>query len=104
MQCVESSPEILEQIAELVIPPINFYVGTQYHGYGPASPSTYLCRLNFLEDLVASVYDLIDSVTYKRRAIPANMWPVFELTYKLFKSEEILTVRSVSSGSLSVPC
>ena len=35
------------------------------------------------------MYDLVDSLTYKSRRISPNMWPVFELTYKLFKAEAI---------------
>lgn len=35
------------------------------------------------------MYDLVDSLTYKSRSISPSMWPVFEATYKLFKSEAI---------------
>ena len=35
------------------------------------------------------MYELIDSLTYKLRTISPSMWPVFELTYKLFKREAI---------------
>lgn len=40
-------------------------------------------------ELLDNMYDLIDSLTYKTRSIAPNMWPVFELTCKLFKSEAI---------------
>jgi hypothetical protein len=35
------------------------------------------------------MYDLVDSITFKLRAISPNMWPVFEQTYKLFKSDAV---------------
>lgn len=40
-------------------------------------------------DLFDNVYDLIDVLTFKTHAIAPAMWPVFELTYKLFKSDAI---------------
>ncbi|KAL0569124.1 Nonsense-mediated mRNA decay protein 5 [Marasmius crinis-equi] len=40
-------------------------------------------------DLFDNMYDLIDSLTFKLRAISPNMWPVFEITYKLFKSDAV---------------
>ena len=35
------------------------------------------------------MYDLIDNITFKLRAIVPNMWPIFELTYELFKSDAV---------------
>ena len=35
------------------------------------------------------MYELVDSLTFKLRTITASMWPVFELTYKLFKSDAV---------------
>ena len=35
------------------------------------------------------MYELVDSLTYKLRAIAPSMWPVFELTYTLFKREAV---------------
>lgn len=35
------------------------------------------------------MYDLVDMLTYKLQAISPSMWPVFELTYKLFKHDAI---------------
>lgn len=40
-------------------------------------------------DLFDNVYDLVDVLTFKLHAISPNMWQVFELTYKLFKSDAI---------------
>lgn len=40
-------------------------------------------------DLFDNVYELVDSLTYKLRTISPSMWPVFEITYKLFKSEAV---------------
>lgn len=35
------------------------------------------------------MYELVDSLTFKLRSIAPNMWPVFGLTYKLFKSDAV---------------
>ncbi|KAJ7046946.1 hypothetical protein C8F04DRAFT_1062248, partial [Mycena alexandri] len=35
------------------------------------------------------MYELVDSLTFKLRAISPNLWPVFELTYNLFKSDAV---------------
>lgn len=35
------------------------------------------------------MYELVDSLTYKLRSISPSMWPVFELTYTLFKHEAV---------------
>ncbi|KAJ6583909.1 armadillo-type protein [Mycena vulgaris] len=40
-------------------------------------------------DLFDNMYDLVDSLTFKLRAISPNLWPVFELTYNLFKSDAV---------------
>ena len=42
-----------------------------------------------LEDLFDNVYELVDSLTFKSRSISPNMWPVFELTYELFRTDAI---------------
>ncbi|OSX56395.1 hypothetical protein POSPLADRAFT_1068094 [Postia placenta MAD-698-R-SB12] len=68
---VDSSPEILAQIQEIIIPIV------------------VLTLENKLLDLFDNMYDLVDSLTFKMRNISPNMWPVFELTYKMFKSDAI---------------
>ncbi|PCH39811.1 ARM repeat-containing protein [Wolfiporia cocos MD-104 SS10] len=68
---VDSSPEILVQIQEVIIPII------------------VLTLENKLLDLFDNMFDLIDSLTFKLRSISPNMWPVFELTYKIFKTDAI---------------
>ena len=35
------------------------------------------------------MYELVDSLTFKLRSIAPSMWPVFELTYTLFKREAV---------------
>lgn len=42
-----------------------------------------------MADLFDNMYDLVDSLTFKLRSISPNMWPVFEITYKLFKSDAV---------------
>lgn len=68
---IDNSPEILAQVQEVIIPIIVF---TLEHK---------------LLDLLDNMYDLVDSLTFKLRMISPTMWPVFELTYKLFKSDAI---------------
>lgn len=35
------------------------------------------------------MYDLIDNLTFKLQRIAPNMWPIFEITYKLFKADAV---------------
>jgi len=35
------------------------------------------------------MYDLVDALTFRLHAISPNMWPIFELTYDLFKSDAV---------------
>lgn len=45
--------------------------------------------LTLVPDLYDQMYDLVDNLTFKLRRISPSMWPIFELTYKLFKSDAI---------------
>ncbi|EIW81171.1 ARM repeat-containing protein [Coniophora puteana RWD-64-598 SS2] len=67
----ESSPELLAQIQEVVIPIIRF---------------TLEKKLLYLFD---NMYELVDSLTFRLHSITQNMWPIFELTYSLFKGEAV---------------
>jgi hypothetical protein len=50
----------------------------------------YRCfPLTSLKDLFDNMYELVDSLTFKSRSISPNMWPVFELTYELFRTDAI---------------
>jgi hypothetical protein len=44
------------------------------------------------------MYELVDSLTYKLRSISAQMWPVFELTYRLFKHEAVDFLEGMSDS------
>ncbi|KAJ7740236.1 armadillo-type protein [Mycena maculata] len=68
---IDSAPEILAQVQEVIIPVITF---------------TFKHKIL---DLFDNMYDLVDSLTFKLRAISPNLWPVFELTYNLFKSDAV---------------
>ncbi|ETW81490.1 hypothetical protein HETIRDRAFT_125032 [Heterobasidion irregulare TC 32-1] len=68
---IDSSPEILAQVQEVIIPIITFTLE------------------NKLLDLFDNMYDLVDSLTFKTHQISPNMWPIFEITYTLFKSDAI---------------
>jgi hypothetical protein len=41
------------------------------------------------KDLFDNAYELVDSLTFKSRSISPNMWPVFEFTYELFRTDAI---------------
>ncbi|KAI0286170.1 armadillo-type protein [Russula brevipes] len=68
---IDSSPEILAQVQDVIIPIIRHTLE------------------NKILDLFDNVYELVDSLTFKSRRISPNMWPVFELTYDLFRSDAI---------------
>ncbi|KAH9028652.1 ARM repeat-containing protein [Lactarius hengduanensis] len=62
---------ILAQVQEVIIPVIRYTLE------------------NKVLDLFDNVYELVDSLTFKSRSISPNMWPVFELTYELFRTDAI---------------
>ncbi|KAF9465308.1 armadillo-type protein [Collybia nuda] len=68
---LENASDVLSQVQEVIIPIILF---TLEHK---------------LLDLFDNMYDLVDSLTFKLRSISPNMWPIFEQTYKLFKSDAV---------------
>ncbi|THH18363.1 hypothetical protein EW146_g2600 [Bondarzewia mesenterica] len=68
---VDSSPEILVQVQEVVIPIITFTLE------------------NKMLDLFDNMYELVDNLTFKTHEISPKMWPIFELTYALFKSDAV---------------
>ncbi|EIM81399.1 ARM repeat-containing protein [Stereum hirsutum FP-91666 SS1] len=68
---VDSSAQILQQVQEVVIPIITFTLE------------------NKLLDLFDNMYDLVDGLTFRTKSISPNMWPVFEMTYTLFKSDAV---------------
>ncbi|TBU59052.1 ARM repeat-containing protein [Dichomitus squalens] len=71
VNAVDSNPEILAQVQEIIIPIVVLTLDAK------------------LLDLFDNMYDLVDVLTFKTRSISPNMWPVFELTYKLFKSDAV---------------
>lgn len=71
VNAVDSNPEILAQVQEIIIPIVKLTLEAK------------------LLDLFDNMYDLVDALTFKLRSISPNMWPVFELTYKLFKSDAV---------------
>lgn len=46
------------------------------------------------------MYDLVDALTFKPRVISPNMWPVFEITYNLFKSDAVDYLEGEIQGQL----
>ena len=86
---IDGSSEILAQIQEIVIPIIVFTFENRLLGQFILSLRCFRFKLPLLADLFDNMYDLVDQFTYKHRAISPTMWPVFELTYKLFKHEAV---------------
>ncbi|KIM53457.1 hypothetical protein SCLCIDRAFT_1222776 [Scleroderma citrinum Foug A] len=68
---IESSPDTLKQVQEVIIPIIRYTLE------------------NKLLDLFDNMFDLVDSLTFRTHSISPGMWPVFELTYDLFKSDAV---------------
>ena len=48
-----------------------------------------LVCLTCFADLLDNMYELVDSLTYRLKAISPSMWRVFELTYAIFKGEAV---------------
>lgn len=71
VSAVDSAPEILAQVQEVIVPIIQFTLE------------------NKMIDLFDNMYDLIDSLTFKLQRISPTMWPIYELTYKLFKADAV---------------
>ncbi|KAM6494523.1 Armadillo-type fold [Amanita muscaria] len=68
---IDNAPEILAQVQDVILPIIIFTLEKR------------------LLELLDNMYDLVDSLTFRMRTISPNMWPVLEITYKLFKSEAV---------------
>ncbi|THH06885.1 hypothetical protein EW145_g3782 [Phellinidium pouzarii] len=68
---VDTAKDILAQVEEIIVPVI-----------------TYTLE-NKQIDLFDNMYDLVDALTFNMRRISPAMWQVFELTYKLFKTDAI---------------
>ncbi|KAF8510510.1 ARM repeat-containing protein [Hysterangium stoloniferum] len=68
---LDSSPDILAQLQEIIAPSIIYTLE------------------NVALDLLTNAYDLVDSLTFNLRRIAPCMWPIFEISYKLFKSDAI---------------
>ena len=79
VNAVDSNLEILAQVQEIIIPIVKLTLEAK------------------LLDLFDNMYDLVDALTFKLRSISPNMWPVFELTYKLFKSDAVDFLDGASS-------
>lgn len=71
ISAVETSPEILTQVQDVIVPIVVFTLEKQ------------------LIDLFDNVYELIDSTTFKLRKISPNLWQIYELTYKALKTHAI---------------
>ncbi|KAL5482877.1 NMD5 [Sanghuangporus weigelae] len=71
IQSVDSSQDILTEVEQIVVPAITFTLE------------------NKAIDLFDNMYELVDALTFNMRRISPAMWTVFELTYKLFKTDAI---------------
>ncbi|KAI9266554.1 armadillo-type protein [Phascolomyces articulosus] len=68
---LESTPDILQQLEEALLPVI-----------------TYTLENNVL-DLYDEIFEIIDSCTFSAKRVTPTMWGVFELIYKAFKDSGI---------------
>ncbi|TRM60552.1 armadillo-type protein [Schizophyllum amplum] len=68
---VDSSPEIMGQICEIIVPIIAFTLERK------------------IIDLYDNMYDLLDTLTFRMRSVSPSLWPIFEQTYQLFKTDGI---------------
>ncbi|KAH8109328.1 ARM repeat-containing protein [Phellopilus nigrolimitatus] len=68
---VDTAQDILTQVEEIIVPIITFTLE------------------NKQIDLFDNMYDLVDALTFNMRRISPGMWQVFELTYKIFKTDAI---------------
>ncbi|KAI8376325.1 armadillo-type protein [Radiomyces spectabilis] len=68
---LESTPEILQQLENALLPVI-----------------TYTLE-NSILDIYDEIFEIIDSCTFSAKRVTPTMWSVFELIYKAFKSEGI---------------
>jgi len=87
---VESSPEILAQVQEVIIPIVLFSLEHKIIGvHLVANFAKQWMTLISSADLFDNMYDLVDNLTFKLRSISPTMWPVFETTYNLFKADAV---------------
>ncbi|CAO3651162.1 unnamed protein product [Cunninghamella echinulata] len=68
---LESSPEVLQQLENALLPVI-----------------TYTLE-NSIMDLYDEIFEIIDSCTFSAKRVTPTMWSVFELIYKAFKESAI---------------
>ncbi|KAL0575166.1 Nonsense-mediated mRNA decay protein 5 [Marasmius crinis-equi] len=78
---IESAPEILTRIQETIIYIVVSTLENELFGEYSYPLNRYLFK---------SMFDLIVRLTSKLRAISPNMWIVFEIIYKLSKSDPVL--------------
>jgi hypothetical protein len=87
---IDSSPEILAQVQEVIIPIIQETLEKKVLGtWSEHEAWCATCSLMMAKDLFDNVYELVDSLTFKSRSISPNMWRVFELTCTLFQTDAI---------------
>ena len=74
----------------MIIPIIIETLKTQVIGMSEDRYSTSpLLTLEIPLELYDTAWELVDTVTYRTRAIVPAMWPIYQLTYDLFKGSAI---------------
>ncbi|CAO3652340.1 unnamed protein product [Cunninghamella blakesleeana] len=68
---LESSPEVLQQLENALLPVITYTLN------------------NSIMDLYDEIFEIIDSCTFSAKRVTSTMWSVFELIYKAFKESAI---------------
>ena len=86
---MSESQEILGQVEAIIVPIIIFTLENKMIGTLFMIIKSWTVILTILKDLFDNMYDLVDALTFDMRRITPEMWNVFELTYKLFKTDAI---------------
>ena len=84
---LESSKDILERLENIIAPGLADVLQNEFIGQSFQLPSN---SVDFIPtELYDDIFDMIDALTFHRRAIGPRMWPIFELIHKTFKSDAL---------------
>jgi len=85
---MDGSVEITAQLQQILIPPILVTLRHSLIGRWPAF-RYHTLDIDLFVDVLDHALDLVDSLTFNTKAISAEMWPIFEQIYHLFKNSTI---------------
>ncbi|HEV7738553.1 MAG TPA: hypothetical protein VGO47_14430 [Chlamydiales bacterium] len=107
IQSMESSPDILIQLQEIIVPVVNFTL--EIWCLVRASPSNYYSLFMIFDcwpmaDLLSTAYEIVDTLTFNLRRIAPSMWSAYETTYKIFKADAIDFLEGKPTTSCTPVC